>query len=48
MSQPGPLKVVIVSSTFGADGGIEAFVVELARFLRLECEGAVTESRLAG
>jgi glycosyltransferase involved in cell wall biosynthesis len=29
-----PLKVVIVSATFGAYGGIEAFVLALVRFLR--------------
>ena len=36
MPAPEPLKVVIVSPTFGAYGGIEAFVLALARFLKLE------------
>jgi glycosyltransferase involved in cell wall biosynthesis len=36
MSPPEPLKVVIVSPTFGAYGGIEAFVLALARFLKFE------------
>jgi len=34
MPPPDPLKVVIVSPTFGAYGGIEAFVLALARFLK--------------
>jgi glycosyltransferase involved in cell wall biosynthesis len=34
--RPKPLKVVIVSPTFGAYGGIEAFVLALARFLKTE------------
>jgi glycosyltransferase involved in cell wall biosynthesis len=33
---PAPLKVVIVSPTFGAYGGIEAFVLALARFLKTD------------
>jgi glycosyltransferase involved in cell wall biosynthesis len=36
MPPPEPLKVVIVSPTFGAYGGIEAFVLALARFLKSE------------
>jgi glycosyltransferase involved in cell wall biosynthesis len=34
MPSPEPLKIVIVSSSFGAYGGIEAFVLALARFLK--------------
>jgi glycosyltransferase involved in cell wall biosynthesis len=36
MPSPAPLKVVIVSPTFGSYGGIEAFVLALARFLTTE------------
>jgi glycosyltransferase involved in cell wall biosynthesis len=36
-----PLKVVIVSPSFGAYGGIEAFVLALARFLKTEPEISV-------
>lgn len=36
MPAPEPLKVVIVSPTFGAYGGIEAFVLAVARFLKTE------------
>lgn len=36
MPPPEPLKIVIVSPTFGAYGGIEAFVLALARFLKTE------------
>jgi len=36
MPSPEPLKVVIVSPTFGAYGGIEAFVLAVARFLKFE------------
>jgi glycosyltransferase involved in cell wall biosynthesis len=36
MPPPEPLKVVIVSPTFGSYGGIEAFVLAVARFLKTE------------
>jgi glycosyltransferase involved in cell wall biosynthesis len=36
MPQPESLKVVIVSPTFGAYGGIEAFVLAVVRFLRTD------------
>ena len=41
MPPPQPLKVVIVSPTFGAYGGIEAFVLALARFLKTDSAFAV-------
>ncbi len=36
MSPSKPLKVVIVSPTFGAYGGIEAFVLAIARYLKTD------------
>ena len=36
MPSENPLKVVIVSPTFGAYGGIEAFVLAIARYLKTE------------
>lgn len=36
MPLPEPLKIVIVSPSFGAYGGIEAFVLALARFLKTD------------
>ena len=36
MPDPTPLKVVIVSPTFGAYGGIEAFVLAIARYLQTD------------
>ena len=38
MSAPEPLKVVLVSPTFGAYGGIEAFVLAVVRFLQKDAK----------